>query len=198
MKINKVFRIPIKERFTSVGETAITFGPSKYTVVDGVGLLVYYDNEENVNPEFIRKHLIGRRDNFAYIVANSPGEAIGMFLYNFEGAQIGGESEDKKAIWINREKSILEMPYCPLMHKNDRFVCGPPTSPDNNSQGEYGMCVLEGYDAPDNCPIPKFFHEVFKANVEVGEKDFSNTPFYQAVVLVPKNTEIKKEAEVEV
>lgn len=200
MKVNKVFRIPVKERFTSVGKTATTFGRCKYTAVDGRGLLVYFDNESDVNPEFIRKHLIGRRDNFVNIVAKSPGEAIGVFLYSFEGAQIGGDSEDEKAMWINREKAILELPYCSLMHKNsdEKLTCGvPDIKKDNN--GEFGMCVLEGYDAPDNCPLSEFFREVSKANADdLGGKEGNllNTPFYQVTVFVPKNIKVQEKAEV--
>ena len=43
------------------------------------------------------------------------------------------------------------------MHRNKRgeLTCGGPVGMYDDA-GEYGMCTLEGYDSPDNCPVSDF------------------------------------------
>lgn len=63
------------------------------------------------------------------------------------------------ALWIDKKRYIFELPHCELLHKNtnNEFICGEPSEEDEGSQGEWGMCVLEGFSAPQNCPISEFY-----------------------------------------
>jgi len=89
------------------------------------------------------------------------------FLRNYNLAPI--DEKRKLQPFTLRKGVIKQLPSCPLMHRNikDEFTCGRPqyivddnwdTNSENFSiQGEYGMCVLQGYDAPDfpKCPYNK-------------------------------------------
>lgn len=57
------------------------------------------------------------------------------------------------------------------MHKNKRgeFICAKPSKKDDGEQGEYGMCVLEEYEAPEKCVISAFRSLVY----DYGEKNLS-------------------------
>ena len=134
--------------------------------IDNVGLFVYYDKEEQLDPAYIRRHLIGRTDVRCLIEADNVEEAIKKFFNEYKGLLIGGEEEEARALWINREKEILELPFCAQMHKNKkgRFICGEEEG--ENGNGEFGMCMLEGYDAPDKCVVAEFYGNFHKMKVQ--------------------------------
>lgn len=148
-----IYRIPVLERFTIVGRERM-FQRSKYLVVDGIGVCVDYGADEDLDPRNIRRHLIGLRSSHALIEAESPERAIERFFSEFHGAHAGEKGPDSKALRIDREQPILEYPPCSLLHRSRdrRFICGPEVG--ENGNGEFGMCVLEGYDEPGfYCPM---------------------------------------------
>lgn len=148
-----MYRIPICERFTIVGENRL-LQRSRYLVVDGIGVCVEYDKEEDLDPKNIRQHLIGLRTSHVLLEADSPERAIERFLTESHGAHAGDKGPKSKATWINKEEPILEYPPCSLLHRSRerRLICGPEEG--ENGNGEYGMCVLEGFDAPGfYCPM---------------------------------------------
>lgn len=148
-----IYRIPTCERFTIVGDKRM-FQRSKYLVVDGIGVCVDYDKEEDLDPRNIRRHLIGLRTSYILIEAESPDRAIERFFTELHGAHAGENGEKSKALWISPDEPILEYPPCALLHRSRerRYICGPEEG--ENGNGEFGMCVLEGYDAPGfYCPM---------------------------------------------
>lgn len=87
--------------------------------------------------------------------------AIDIFSQEFEGARVG---EKSKAWRIDSSDKILELPHCSRLHKNSRgeYICGEPVE-DNFDNGEFGMCVLEGYDYPDEeCPLHLFYQKFYE------------------------------------
>jgi hypothetical protein len=92
------------------------------------------------------------------VEADSPEKAVETFHNEWEGAKIGGETKESKALWIANEQynePIEEYPYCESLHKNTKaqFICGEE---DNEGQGIGGMCVLEGYDSFEGCVIDAY------------------------------------------
>jgi len=118
--------------------------------------MIEYDNEDELTVENIRKHCTLVGDSSCIVEAENIQEAIKKFHKNWDGANIGGEEETAKALWINRPKPVIELPYCQLLRTSDdgRFICGEQVR--GECYGERGMCVLEpSIDPPPsgNCPI---------------------------------------------
>jgi len=166
------YRIPLYERSVQLSNF------SRYQTclhIDAVGVFIYHDGTEALTTDFIRRHLVGRRITECVIEAKTVGLAIQKFYDGWEGANIGGEPEHAKALWIDRvddqgkptHKVIEELPPCHLRHRNKegQITCGRPiySIPDHEERdddsvhhsGEYGMCGLEGYDYPEemDCPM---------------------------------------------
>lgn len=150
-----LYSIPLFER--CIGERHDS--KVKCLEVDGVGIFVYYENGKELDPKFIRSCLVGRKDTSCIVEADSPEKAIETFLNEWEGARIGTKYV---ALWINPKKPIKELPSCELLRKNkrDQYICGEEVGEDGN--GEYGGCVLECYDPPDECPIKDFNDSVYE------------------------------------
>lgn len=113
-------------------------------------------DEKELTVENIRKHHILVGDNFCIVEAENVQESIRKFYKNWDGANIGGKEENAKALWIDRTKSIIELPYCQFLRTSDegRFICGEQVP--GECYGKRGMCVLEpAIDPPPsgNCPI---------------------------------------------
>ena len=108
---------------------------------------------------FIRKHLVGRVSGSCILEANNSKEAIKKFHTEYEGARIGGKRRKAKAMWINEEEYIFELPHCELLHRNNggEFICGELSEEGEGNQGEWGMCMLENYSAPEDCLISEFY-----------------------------------------
>lgn len=157
----KLYELPLIARKINVGKSM--FGLSKCLHIDEVGVFVYYDTENQLDQDFIRRHLVFREETNCIVEAGTPEEAIKIFFEEWEGAKIGGASEGSKALRINREKLILELPFCELLDKNSmgEFICGEESLENDSGNGIFGMCVMENYDAPDNCPIAEFYGAVF-------------------------------------
>lgn len=73
------------------------------------------------------------------------------------------QPEQRKGIQPFRlkEGAIVRMADCEKRHKNIRreYTCGVPKhnienqDDETNMNGEFGMCCLEGYDFPEDCPL---------------------------------------------
>jgi len=154
------YEIPLKSRFVCISTRgARLFDKKKYLEVDGVGLLVEYDNEDELTAENIRRHFILVTDSSCVVEAENITDAIRKFHENWDGANIGGNEEIAKALWINTTKPIIGIPYCRFLRVSDedRFICGEQVR--GECYGERGMCVLEpAIDPPEagNCPIYDF------------------------------------------
>ena len=151
-----VFWVPLQERFLEIGLAIVTCKQ-----IDEVGLFIYHDGKQELTPEFVRHHLIDRRDTNCIIEAGTPEEAIKIFHGKWEGAKIGGKDRKSKALWIDEGTPICGLPECALRHKNREgdYICGEEIGIQGN--GEFGMCVIENYDAPDDCSVDNFYAEYF-------------------------------------
>ena len=93
------------------------------------------------------------------IEAYNAEEAIRTFYDQWEGAKIGGEARMEKALWINTKVPMVGLPLlpCELLHKSKdgRYLCGEEVGLQGN--GEFGMCILDKWDAPDECSLDKFY-----------------------------------------
>jgi hypothetical protein len=143
--------VPLMERFTQVSRMG---SKEKYIEVDGIGLSVRYDDEKDLAPENIRKHLIGSRETFALIDASSMEEVIQIFNSEWDGAKIGTKS---KALRIANMNLITKYPSCAKRHKiaDGEYSCGDIEDDGSGcKQGTNGMCVISGYDIPGPfCPL---------------------------------------------
>ncbi len=159
-----LYEIPCLMRFTKLDPQTLH---SKITClhIDEVGLFVYYDKEEQLDPNYIKRHLIGRKRTICVVEADNIEKAIEKFFNEYQGSMIGGE-EEAKALWIDREEPILELPHCELMCKNKKgeFICGEENEEGN---GIFGMCVLERYDAPDECVVAEFHSNIHDGMIPV-------------------------------
>ena len=153
-----LYEIPVLQRFTKIGKLN-----SRYAClhIDEVGLFVYHDNGQRIKHNFVRRHIILQRKTQCIIEGDSPEKAIQRFFSDWEGSKIGGESEESKALWINRAEPILELPNCSKLHRNqnEKFICGEEEG--KTGQGVFGMCVLENYDYPTNCPLYSFHDQLY-------------------------------------
>jgi len=153
--MDRIYKIPLLERFMSICGAGDWFSCYKIMEVDNIGLYVYYQKEEDITIKNIRSHLIGVKDQYIIVLANNIGEAITKFYSEWKGATTGGRQH--KAIWINPDKNIIEYPGCKLLNinKNEEFICGKEVIDDEyaNNCGEFGWCTLGGYDPIDGCPV---------------------------------------------
>ncbi len=157
-----LFQIPLMRRSTSLGDPNAFGKKVRCLHVDKVGAFIHYDDEKQLDINFIRKHLICRAETRCLIDADTAEKAINIFYEEWKGAKIGGESvPEEKALWINEKKEILEFPNCERLHKNKKgeFICGEQDV--EGDTGIWGGCVLNAYDAPDDCPISQFISHVF-------------------------------------
>lgn len=162
-----LFEIPLSRR-----EIKTTRFPTKSVClhIDEVGVFVLFDsNTPALTTDYLRCCIMLRESTHAYIEAKDVRAAIEEF-YKWDEAQTGGSAREAKALWIDHEKPIFQLPPCERLHKNrrDEYTCGRPIhsieehkeKDDDmwNNNGENGMCVLEGYDKPDgDCPIGDFY-----------------------------------------
>ncbi len=170
--VPKLWRVPIYSRFCHTATSMTKLGQRcELRHVDEVGLTVWWIEDSEHKPpdydglgrptdDFIRRHLIGRERQNAFVEAERPEDIGRKFLEDFPGASIGGDSVKAKAIWPNEEEPIYELPWCVLLSQDTRgsFICGPRDQ-DPSPAG----CVLEGYDQPHHaCPIGEFMGEAWK------------------------------------
>jgi len=147
--------MPIYEIPALILSTHVGRGPfwqkRKWMEVDGFGLLVNYNDENDLTPEKIRLCLRGQGQTEYLIEAESRADARKKFN-EMEGAKIGTRS---KALRIDPDRGIRKIPDCKRRHinKNGDYVCGKEMG---SGSGEFGMCAIEGYDMPEfDCPLRK-------------------------------------------
>lgn len=155
-----LYGIPLFRRVVNVTKSASCL-PKKTEImhVDAVGIFLHYDEEGQKEINFIRSHLVCREHGKCFIEAGSVQRAIKRFSIKYEGARAGGRRMEARALWINQEEYIFELPHCDILHKNKEgeFICGKLSKEGDGNQGEWGMCVLEGYSSPENCVISEFY-----------------------------------------
>ena len=149
----RLWYLPLSERF--IGVDPKPFSSRKLMELDGIGFMLEYDdkNPEHLEPDFIRRHLVGVRDTHTYIYADTREEAVKKFQEGWEGAKMGTKS---KALWINEERGnkIFSVAYCDRINfDEEKFTisCGHP-DPDDEYDNPPG-CTLDHFDAPDDCPV---------------------------------------------
>ncbi|MFA5169654.1 MAG: hypothetical protein WC420_02880 [Candidatus Paceibacterota bacterium] len=151
------YEIPLKQRFTRISQRGPRlFGKRIFKEVDGIGLMIEYDDEAELTVENIRRHILLVGDSSCIVESENIQEAIRKFYKNWEGANVGGKEETAKALWIDRLEPIIELPYCQFLRTSDtgRFICGEQVR--GECYGKRGMCVLEPDVEPPpsgNCPI---------------------------------------------
>lgn len=157
--MDKIWNIPLYQRVIRTDFGAVK---TKLMELDNIGFFYKYNNEKNLDPDFIRRHIQLREATWALVKAPTVTQAINKFYEEWDGAKKGGgKKEESKALWIDRNLMIRETPSCPLLNKNKegQYICGVETF---NGNGEYGMCVLEQYDAPSDCPIADYNGKIFE------------------------------------
>lgn len=145
-KIEKIFIVPILERFIEMNTTA----GSRYfraCIVKGLPLVLYSSQPiaQDMDLESLANYLVGQKSDVLYIDADSESAAIdGIKEFVNYGGDIG-------AIWFDGSRPLIEID-CPRMYRNGngRLICGPEVGCDGN--GEFGMCRLEKYDKRAFCP----------------------------------------------
>ena len=154
-----LYEIPIYRRVVNVSRNESFPKKEEILHVDAVGVFLLYNEENQKDVSFIRKHLVGRVSGRCILEANNSKEAIKKFHTEYERARIGGKRRKAKAMWINEEEYIFELPHCELLHRNNggEFICGELSEEGEGNQGEWGMCMLENYSAPEDCLISEFY-----------------------------------------
>lgn len=161
-----IYQIPVYERYTQFGSF---FLKRKCLKVDAIGLFVYYSRAEEIaDPTIIRGRLIFRRKSQCLIEARNLQDAIERFYDEIEGTSMDVFVPQENALWLDTDGIIQELPNCKRLHKSERdqYICGRLLE-DGDGNGEYSMCVLEGYDYPDDCPMQEF-REQFYFRKKVG------------------------------
>jgi hypothetical protein len=155
--MKNLYLIPLIERFIDASKPPSSGDKLVCINVNGIGTFIYYREDADLNIVRILRILVGRRDTQCLVEADTPQEAIEKFYNEWEGAKIGGNDPESKALWISDRTEILQYPSCELIHRNKRneLTCGEPVDVYDDA-GEYGMCTLEGYDSPDDCPVSDF------------------------------------------
>ncbi len=214
MNTKNYYLLPIYERFIDM----TNFGGHQTCLhIDEVGVFIRHDGTQALTTDFIRHYLVGRRRTFCVVEAENVWLAIRKFYDEWDGANIGGENEHAKALWIDRvtddgkpsHKIIEELPPCAFRHRNKEgsITCGRPIHdiPDHeekddehyNLNGEFGMCGVEGFDYPEeDCPMNDYSPTVDNLpirTVTVNGMEFRYTSWKDAEEGIRMNKE--KEAE---
>lgn len=166
-----LFRIPITSRFASTLPEKF-HGQETRAIIDGKGYCLYYNPAEFANPEEAVEFFTANLKTLSYsysedtihIWAESLDLALEEFFTNWQGSSFFPNNSENNAIWINCEKTIIELPYCDKLHvhpSSNKFVCGQPVL-EPNCSGELGYCVVENYDPPYGCPIHHYYTKYSK------------------------------------
>jgi hypothetical protein len=165
-----LYQLPLCIRSVTVSKNGKYARKTTCINIDGIGVFVHYERKSQLDPVFIKKHKFIISKASYIIEALECNFAINRFFSESQGALIGGNTKDKKAVWIDRTQPILEFPLCPFMRKNDanKFVCGEPIG--NGESGEFGMCVLENQISSHYCTLAEY-------NRKLSDKKFYNECF---------------------
>jgi hypothetical protein len=98
------------------------------------------------------------------VEASTLKGALGQFR-KFKGAQVGSKNKALELDPGDKSQFAIKYPSCELLHKNrrGRYICGEENSEEDDCNGQYGMCIMDGSDPPDNCPINDFMGKVYAA-----------------------------------
>ena len=151
--MKSLYLIPLYERTIEITR----FGQLKLLHIDSVGAFIRTDGTHPLTTDFLRRFLVFRSSTKTLIAAETPAEAIQEFLNEWEGANVGGTEDEQKALWIDKDQPILELPPCEHMRKDER---GVPRCGDDGAG-----CIYDYYDMPDFCPHSSI-HEWIAKNQE--------------------------------
>ena len=155
----KIYEIPIIVRYTYIGdENYVNFSKSKCLVINNLGMIVYYDKEEQlVELQKTETLKFFEEKGLCFIEAEDHREAIIKFFLENKETAIGGNTLSSRAVYINKKEIILEFPFCPLIHKNKygMFICGLP-SLCGGIEGDFGICAIENNTPPEDCTFVFF------------------------------------------
>lgn len=159
----RLYQVSSIIRYVYVGNRKCFPSPKvKCLDIDGVGIFVYYDRERQLDLEFIKTYQPILKKEEHLIVAKNFKNAIKRFFVENQGTAIGGDKIRSRALRIDPEKIIVELPFCPLMHDFDgKFFCGEPCvfvdeKGKKEIDGEIGMCVVENHRPPKDCTFISF------------------------------------------
>ena len=159
----KIYEIPIIVRYTYIGSGDYEkFFPfkSKYLVINNLGIIVYYDEEKQLEILRTKEDLkFFEEKGLCFIEAEDHREAIIKFFLENKETAIGGNTLNSRAVYINKKEIILELPFCPLIHKNKygMFICGLP-SLCGGTEGDFGICAIESNTPLEDCTFVFFKH----------------------------------------
>jgi hypothetical protein len=93
--------------------------------VDEIGAYVHYKNKSDLKINNLRRFLSFRQNEKIHIRADNPVHFFNKFCEEYPGSRIGGPTPEGKAIWIEEDKPIIELPDCPhLFETEEGFRCG--------------------------------------------------------------------------
>ena len=158
-RVGKLFRLPLVEHFVEIGTE---FSPPLRCTpmeIDGFGVAVYHSRGNTPSVRFARGYLIGSRQTYCLISAQTLLAAIKTFFAEWSGATLGTRS---RALELHTGSAhtypFEEYPVCELMHRsplNGQLLCGQAV--EDGVNGEFGGCVLEHYDPPGFfCPVEDY------------------------------------------
>ena len=159
----RIYEIPIMVRYTYIGdEDYVNFSKSKCLVINNLGIIVYYDKEEQlVGLQKTETLKFFEEKGLYFVEAEDHREAIIKFFLENKETAIGGSGNtlSSRAVYINKKEIILELPFCPLIHKNKYgiFICGLP-SLCGGTEGDFGICAIENNAPPEDCTFVFFKH----------------------------------------
>jgi hypothetical protein len=154
MKMYRLYQLPVYYRFIRIGGCHKRSSLKvECRSVNGVGVVVYYEHKRQLDTELIKESRFKIKETIYTVEAEKCSSAVCRFLSENRGALIGGEEFNKKALWINNDKPILELPLCPFMRKNkdEKFICGEQV--EFGYSGEFGMCIIENYKPTHYCTM---------------------------------------------
>jgi hypothetical protein len=120
------------------------------------------------------KSIQGGRKNRFLVEADNEDDAMAIvtsnkgFIRNYNSLP-DKEKREVIGFWLDSTLEVIIEPECELRHKNDRgqYICGRQIADLNGHQfqndessnlsGEFGGCVLDSFDAPEerDCPYNK-------------------------------------------
>lgn len=156
-----LFKVPLLQRI--IGRTGGFYKKEVCMELDGVGFFLHIEEEgQQYDKDWIRRHLVLRDRTYTLVEAEDLQGAIRRIINEWDGCKVGGESEESKALWINRKEPIKELPPCEsywLLEDRAEVMCGKP-SKDPYCGG--AGCIFSGFDAPEGCPGDVFCEKVGK------------------------------------
>jgi hypothetical protein len=141
-----IFHVFVKQRFVEVTQPSTRIH-SKLVVRNGIGVMVYSQDPVKDDVD-IHRFLVGVRSDVWTFEAETAVALLGQ-LSALPVFSLG----DRPAAWIDKEQGVVCLPECERICKNHEgdYICGEESGDDGN--GEFGMCVLAGFDPAEQCPV---------------------------------------------